>query len=99
MTRKVVKERKIANHLADNAIEDYEPLDFDFPNENVLLVEEEKKKTDWWTMYFDGLVNVYGNQVGVIIIFPDIKQYLILVKLKFECTNNIAKYKACIFGL
>ena len=44
MTRKVVKERKIANHLADNAIEDYEPLDFDFPNENVLLVEEEKKR-------------------------------------------------------
>ena len=44
MTRKVVKESKIANHLADNAIEDYEPLDFDFPNENVLLVEEEKKR-------------------------------------------------------
>jgi hypothetical protein len=44
MTRKVVKESKIANHLVDNAIEDYEPLDFDFPNENVLLVEEEKKR-------------------------------------------------------
>jgi len=43
MTRKAVKESKIANHLAENAIEDYELLDFDFPNENVLLVEEEKK--------------------------------------------------------
>jgi len=44
MMRKAVKESKIANHLADNTIKDYEPLDFDFPNENVLLVEEEKKR-------------------------------------------------------
>ena len=40
MTRKVVKESVIVNHLADNAIEDYEPLNFDFPNENMLVVEK-----------------------------------------------------------
>ena len=40
MTRKVVKGSVIANHLADNAIEDYEPLNFDFPNENMLVVEK-----------------------------------------------------------
>jgi hypothetical protein len=38
-----VKGRIIANHLANNAIEDYEPLNFDFPNEDVLIVEEEKE--------------------------------------------------------
>jgi hypothetical protein len=37
MTRKAVKGRVIANHLADNAIEDYEPLNFDFPDEDVLM--------------------------------------------------------------
>jgi len=36
MTRKVVKGSVIADHLADNAIEDYEPLNFDFPDEDVL---------------------------------------------------------------
>jgi len=44
----------IANHLADHAMEDYEPLKFDFPNEDVLSVEE--GKSDWWIMYFDGVV-------------------------------------------
>jgi len=32
MVRKVVKGISITDHLADNAIEDYELLDLDFPN-------------------------------------------------------------------
>jgi len=64
MKRKVVKGNAIVDLLANNAVEDYELLDFDFPNENVLLIEDEEKKTDWWTMYFDEAVNVYGNRAG-----------------------------------
>ncbi|KAL3579743.1 hypothetical protein D5086_017578 [Populus alba] len=55
-TRKSIKGSVIADHLADNAIQDYEPLNFDFPNEDVSIVEEDKEKTDWWIMYFDGAV-------------------------------------------
>jgi ribonuclease HI len=99
MTRKAVKGSAIADHLADNAMEDYEPLDFDFLDENVLSVEEEEGKTDWWTMFFDGAVNVYGNGAGAVIISPDKKQYPVAVKLHFECTNNTAEYEACILGL
>ena len=33
----------IADHLADNATEDYEPLNFDFLNKDMLVVEKEKK--------------------------------------------------------
>jgi len=76
MTRKAVKGSVIANPLADNAVEDYEPLDFDFPDENLLSIEEEEEKTDWWTMFFDKAVNVYGNGAGVVIVSPDQKQYL-----------------------
>jgi ribonuclease HI len=50
-------------------------------------------------MYFDRAVNVYGNRVGAMIISPNKKQYLVSIKLQFECTNNTAKYKACILGL
>jgi ribonuclease HI len=35
----------------------------------------------------------------MIIISLDKKQYPVLVKLQFECTNNTTKYEACIFGL
>ena len=54
-----MKESAIADHLANNAIEDYELLDFDFPDENILLIEEEENKIDWWSMYFNEAVNVY----------------------------------------
>jgi len=50
MTRKAVKGSIIADHLADHAMEDYESLDFEFPDEDVLAIEEEK--SDWWIMYF-----------------------------------------------
>jgi len=36
MTRKAVKGSVIHDHLADHAMEDYEPLNFDFPDEDVL---------------------------------------------------------------
>jgi hypothetical protein len=44
MMRKVLKGSAIDNHLVENAIEDYEPLDFEFPDENMLLIEEEENK-------------------------------------------------------
>jgi len=99
MTRKAVKGSAIADHLADNAVKDYETLDFDFLDENVLSIEEGEGKTNWWTMFFDGAINVYGNGAGAVIISPDKKQYPILIKLHFECTNNTAAYNACILGL
>jgi hypothetical protein len=52
-------------------MEDYGPLKFDFPNEDVPSVEE--WKLDWWIMYFDGVVNVCGNRAGAMIISPNKK--------------------------
>ena len=95
MTRKVMRRSVIANHLSDNAIEDYESLNFYFLNEDVLVVEKEEK-LDLWTMYFDRVVNIHGNGVGVVIISHNRKQYFVSIKLQFECTNNMSKYEACI---
>jgi hypothetical protein len=40
-----VKGNAIVDLLANNAVEDYELLDFNFLDENVLLIEDEEKKT------------------------------------------------------
>jgi ribonuclease HI len=88
MIRKAVKGSVIADHLADNVVEDY-----------VLSLEEEEEKIDWWTIFFDGVVNVYGNGASTVIISLDQKPYPVLVKLHFECTNNTTEYEACILGL
>jgi hypothetical protein len=42
MTRKSMKESAIADHLG------YEPLNFNFPNKDV-LVEEKEEESEWWT--------------------------------------------------
>jgi hypothetical protein len=39
ITRKFVKGSAIVDHLADNAIKDYEPLNFNFLDEDVLVAE------------------------------------------------------------
>ena len=56
------------NHLADHVVEDYEPLNFDLPNEDVLIVEDTNEINDKWTLYSDRAMNVSGNRVGAVII-------------------------------
>jgi len=99
MMKKAVKGSAITDHLADNAIDDYELLDFDFLEKDMSLVKEEENRLDWWTMYFDGAINIRGNGVDAVIISYNKKQHSILVKLQSKYTNNITKYKACILGL
>jgi hypothetical protein len=41
MIRKVVKGSVIADHLADNVMEDYEPLNLDLSNKHVLVIEDD----------------------------------------------------------
>ena len=70
MTRKAIKGSAITNHLADHVVEDYEPLKFDLPNEDVLVNKNDSGESDWWTLYFDNVVNISGNEAEEVIIFP-----------------------------
>jgi ribonuclease HI len=99
MTRKAVKGSVIADHLADHAMKNYEPLNFDLPDEDVIVIENRGGESDMWTLYFDGVVNVSGNGAGAVVISPENKQYPVSARLLFECTNNTAEYEACIIGL
>ncbi|KAJ9180934.1 hypothetical protein P3X46_009119 [Hevea brasiliensis] len=56
MTRKAVKGSVIADLLAENPIQDYEALDFEFPDEHINEVEG--GPADVWEMYFNGAVNL-----------------------------------------
>ena len=50
-------------------------------------------------MHFDGVVNNWGADIGVILITPEGKMIQIAKRLEFEVTNNQAEYEAYIFGL
>ncbi|KAA0054041.1 uncharacterized protein E6C27_scaffold318G001050 [Cucumis melo var. makuwa] len=99
VTKKAIKGSAIADHLAAQPVADYEPMRIDFPDENIFRVEKNARDHETWTMLFDGASNELGHGIGVVLISPEGKVFPLTAKLCFECTHNIAEYKACIMGL
>ena len=48
---------------------------------------------------FDGVSNVLGHRIGVVLISLERKVFPLTTKLCFKCTHNITKYEVCIMGL
>jgi len=51
-------------------MEDYELMNFDLLDEDVLTVENNNEMEDRWTMYFDETANVSTNTTRAMIISP-----------------------------
>ncbi|XP_039043395.1 uncharacterized protein LOC120182493 [Hibiscus syriacus] len=65
-----------------------------------ISTEEEVASTnEQWKMNFDGALNALGHGIGVILVSHSGKNYPFTNRLKFDCTNNMAEYEACILGL
>ena len=103
VSQKAIKGSAIVDFLAKRANEEYEPMSFDFLDEDLmaeLQIDEEKTfEEDGWKMYFNGVSNALGHGVGVVLISPEGNHCPFTAKLSFECTNNVAEYKACMLGL
>ena len=50
-------------------------------------------------MYFNGISNALGRGVRAILISLKGNHCPFIAKLTFDCTNNVAKYEACVLGL
>src|ERR1044072_1901674 len=107
LLRKRSKGSVVANHLTHQAVDDYQSMQFDFPDEDVLLVtnceepglDEGHEQGSRWTMVFDGASNALGNGIGAIITSPTGGHTPFTARLCFSCTNNMAEYEACIMGI
>ncbi|KAG8481686.1 hypothetical protein CXB51_026571 [Gossypium anomalum] len=102
VNQKAVKGSAIADFLASRALEDYEPLNFEFPNEDLMYVattEENPREGNPWKLNFDGASNAVGNGIGAVLVSPNGDHYPFTSKLDFDCTNNMAEYEACIMGI
>ncbi|XP_052478401.1 uncharacterized protein LOC105789618 [Gossypium raimondii] len=102
VNQKAIKRSAIAEFLANRALEDYEPLNFDFPNEDLMYVaiaEEDSHENHPWKLNFDGASNAIGNGIGAVLVSSSGDHYPFTSKLVFDCTNNMAKYEACITGI
>ena len=86
MARKTIKGSVVSNFCAENPIEGKDGIE-EFPDEEILDI-----KLGAWKMYFDGVVNQYGNGIGVLLITPVGSHVPLAVKLNFEATNNMTEY-------
>ena len=102
MSQKAIKESAITELLADRIEDEYEPMKFEFPNEDLMTIsqiDDESTKEDTWKLYFDEESNVLGQNTGAILISPEEEYYPFTARLNFDCTNNVAEYEAWIMGL
>jgi hypothetical protein len=97
VARKAIKGQAIANYLADYPSEQLELMDSEFPDEDVMAVDEDNHCR--WKLYFDGAANSVESGIGAVLVSPKRQQTPIAVKLGFDCTNNMTEYEACIVGL
>ena len=78
-TQKAIKGSVLADHLAHQAVDDYQSMKFEFPDENIMMLNncEELRPYDGpeqgsrWTLVFDGASNALGNGIGDVIISPE----------------------------
>ncbi|XP_057965430.1 uncharacterized protein LOC131155991 [Malania oleifera] len=57
VTRKAIKGSIIAEYLADRAINDYQSMEFDFSDQDIDSIDQEKEGNVGWMMLFDGATN------------------------------------------
>ncbi|XP_039013295.1 uncharacterized protein LOC120142888 [Hibiscus syriacus] len=99
---KAVKGNVISDFLARRSFENYEPLVFNFPDEdlNAIYLEEASISTcNSWKIHFDGASNALEHGIRAILVSPKGNHYPFTSRLNFDCTNNMAEYEACVLGI
>ena len=97
-SQKAIKGSVLSDYLAEQPIDDYQPMRFDFPDEDIMflkskdceepLPEEGPDPESKWIMMFDGAVNVNGRGVGAVLITPEGVHMPFCARITFPCTNN-----------
>ncbi|XP_019258426.1 PREDICTED: uncharacterized protein LOC109236684 [Nicotiana attenuata] len=93
--QKAVKGQALANFLADHPLSVEWELSDEFPDKDVLFIEEFPP----WTMFFDGSTHRNGAGEGVLLISPERQVLPFFFVLGETCSNNAAEYQALIAGL
>jgi len=102
VSQKAIKGSVVAEFLAERVDDDYEPMEFNFPDEDLMAifqVGEESKDNETWTMCFDGASNAIGHGIGAVLTSPEGNHFPATARLDFRCTNNMAEYEACEMNL
>ncbi|XP_016689451.1 uncharacterized protein [Gossypium hirsutum] len=68
ISRKAIKGSIVPKFLEDRAKVEYEPMSFDFPDEEIMSISKLEEET--CRVYFDGASNMIGHGIGAVLISP-----------------------------
>jgi len=74
VTQKVIKGSALANYLAQQPLNDYQPMHPEFSDEDIMALFEEKsedKDKDKWILWFDSASNALDHKVGAALVSPN----------------------------
>ncbi|WJX67858.1 hypothetical protein P8452_52291 [Trifolium repens] len=99
VTQKAIKGSVLSEHLAHQPLEEYQPIQFDFPDEDIMILNYKEPIGDdegpepgaRWKLAFDGASNAMGHGIGAVLISPRNGYTPFTARLCFDCTNNIAE--------
>ena len=85
MTQKAIKVQALADHLAENPVDEgYEPLKTYFPDKEVLFLGEDISESyPGCRMFFDGALNSRGSGIGAVLISESGQHFPAIAKLRF----------------
>ena len=70
-----MKGSALVEFLAHQSIENYQPMQLEFPDEDIMALFEEKEEEgdeeESWSMVFDGASNALGHGIRVVLISPE----------------------------
>jgi len=92
----------LVDYLAQQPINDYQPMHPEFPDEDIMTLFEEEvedEDMDKWIVWFDGVSNTLGHGVGAVLVTPNDQCIPFTARLGFDCTNNMVEYEVCTLGI
>ncbi|XP_059659132.1 uncharacterized protein LOC132305515 [Cornus florida] len=92
VSQKSVKERVLADFLADHPSTDIDPWVYDELESSAIFLT-------LWILMFDGSSTADGAGAGIVIISPAGRKASFSFFLDFKCSNNQVEYEALIIGL
>jgi len=98
VTQKAIEGSVLADYLALQPIEDYQSMQLEFPDEEILVLKDDNNE-NMWTLFFDEASNALGYGIGAVLIFSRTQYIPMTARLCFDCTNSTTKYEACVIGI
>ncbi|XP_014627107.1 uncharacterized protein LOC114373199 [Glycine soja] len=102
VTQKAIKGSASTDYLAQQPINDYQPMHPKFSNEDIMTLFEEEvedENRDKWIVWSNGTSNALGHEVGAVLLTPDDQCIPFTARLSFDCMNNMVEYEACALGI